>query len=146
MIIKGKMPWSLIKFFLSLFIYIYLITSTIWCRTHNRAGFQLSVSLQITNPAQERLATPPRSTSPTLFEQWCRFFYVPQEPDKWKCCETGPTVFRPYPRRLENVTVCRCHCKGSTFSSVILRTLSVGPAWVWTRDLPLSRPALSQMS
>ena len=146
MIIKGKMPWSLIKFFLSLFIFIYLITSTIWCRTHNRAGFQLSVSLQITNPAQERLATPPRSTSPTLFEQWCRFFYVPQEPDKWKCCETGPTVFRPYPRRLENVTVCRCHCKGSTFSSVILRTLSVGPAWVWTRDLPLSRPALSQMS
>ena len=146
MIIKGKMPWSLIKFFLSFFIFIYLITSTIWCRTHNRAGFQLSVSLQITNPAQERLATPPRSTSPTLFEQWCRFFYVPQEPDKWKCCETGPTVFRPYPRRLENVTVCRCHCKDSTFSSVILRTLSVGPAWVWTRDLPLSRPALSQMS
>ena len=146
MIIKGKMPWSLIKFFIYLFIFIYLITSTIWCRTHNRAGFQLSVSLQITNPAQERLATPPRSTSPTLFEQWCRFFYVPQEPDKWKCCETGPTVFRPYPRRLENVTVCRCHCKGSTFSSVILRTLSVGPAWVWTRDLPLSRPALSQMS
>ena len=146
MIIKGKMPWSLIKFFLSLFIFIYLITSTIWCRTHNRAGFQLSVSLQITNPAQKRLAVPPRSTSPTLFEQWCGFFYVPQEPDKWKCCETGPMVFRPYPRRLESLTVCRCHCKGSTFSSVILRTLSVGPAWVWTRDLPLSRPALSQMS
>ena len=56
MIIKGKMPWSLIKFFLYLFIFIYLITSTIWCRTHNRAGFQLSVSLQITHPAQERLA------------------------------------------------------------------------------------------
>ena len=130
MIIKGKMPWSLIKFFLYLFIFIYLITSTIWCRTHNRAGFQLSVSLQITNPAQERLATPPGSTSSTLFEQWCRFFYVPQEPDQCKCCETGPTVFRPYPRRLESLTVCRCHCKGSTFSSVILRTLSVGPAWV----------------
>ena len=28
-----------------------------------------------------RLATPPGSTSSTLFEQWCRFFYVPQEPD-----------------------------------------------------------------
>ena len=25
------------------------------------------------------------------------FFYVPQEPDKRKCCETGPVVFRPYP-------------------------------------------------
>ena len=66
-----------------------------------------------------RLATPPPSTSSTLFEQWCGFFYVPQEPDKWKCCETGPKVFRPYPRRLERITVRRCHYKGSTFFSVI---------------------------
>ena len=86
--------------------------------------------LQITHPAQERLATPPGSTSPTLFDQWCGFLYVPQEPDKCKCCETGPTVFRPYPRRLESLTICRCHCKGSIFSSVILETLSVGPAGV----------------
>ena len=56
-----------------------------------------------------RLATPPGSTSPTLFEQWWGFFYVPQEPGKCKCCETGPTIFRPYPRRLESLTVCRCH-------------------------------------
>ena len=50
-----------------------------------------------------RLARPPPSTSPTLFEQWCGFFYVPQEPDKWKCCETGPKVFRTYPRSLERI-------------------------------------------
>ena len=58
------------------------------------------------------------SESPTLFEQWCGFFYVPQEPGKCKCCETGPTVFRPYARRLESLTVCRYHYKGSTFFSV----------------------------
>ena len=62
-----------------------------------------------------RLTTTPGSTSPTLFEQWCGFFYVPQEPDKCKCCEMGPTVFRPYQRRLGSLTVCRCHYKGSTF-------------------------------
>ena len=70
----------------------------------------------------------------------------PTRTNQWKCCETGPTVFRPYPRRLESLTVCRCHYKGSTFFSVILKTVSVGPAGVRTRYLPLSRPALSQLS
>ena len=51
------------------------------------------VSLQITHPAQKRLAAPYWSTSPIL--------YVPQEPDKFNCCETGPTVFHFHPRRLE---------------------------------------------
>ena len=36
-----------------------------------------------------------------------------------RACETGPTVYRPYPRRLENLNVCGCSYKGSTFSSVI---------------------------
>ena len=40
-----------------------------------------------------RLTTPLGSMSPTLFEQWCVFFYVPQEPDECKCSEMGPTVF-----------------------------------------------------
>ena len=29
----------------------------------------------------------------------------PTRTDQWKCCETGPTVFRPYPRRLESLTI-----------------------------------------
>ena len=34
------------------------------------------------------------------------------------CCDTGPTAHRPYLRRLESLTIYRCHYKGSTFSSV----------------------------
>ena len=34
--------------------------------------------------------------------------------------ETGPKVYSPYPKRLENLTICECNCKGSTFSPVIL--------------------------
>ena len=43
----------------------------------------------------------------------------PTRTDQWKCCETGPKVFYPYPRRVESLTICRCHYKGSTFFSVI---------------------------
>ena len=65
------------------------------------------MSLQITHPAQERLAIPLGSTYPALFEQWCGFFYVPQEPDKCKCSSLSET-------RKSNL-FCRCHYKGSTF-------------------------------
>ena len=111
---------SSMSLFACLFIYLFIQSLPLYGAEHTtERGSNLSVSLQITQPAQERLAIPPGSTSLTLFEQWCGFFYVPQEPDKCKCCETGPTVYRPYPRRLESLTVCRCYYKGSTFSSVI---------------------------
>ena len=85
----------------------------------------------ITHPVQERLATPPGCMYPTFFEQWCRFFYIPQELDvKWKCCETGPMVCCPYLRRIKSLTVCRCHCKGSTF-------------WPWVFVRPGFEPATS---
>ena len=74
-------------------------------------------SLPNPTTCQERLATPLGSTSPTLFEQCRVFFYVPHELiSAGKCCETGPTVFRPHPRRLESLTIRRCHYKGALSS------------------------------
>ena len=51
-----------------------------------------------------------------------------------------------YSRRLESLTVCRCYYNGSTLSSVILKTLSIGPAGIWTSGLPLNRQVLIQLS
>ena len=43
-------------------------------------------------------------------------------------CETGPTVYSPYPRRLESLIICWRNYKGSTLYSVILRPwVLVGP-------------------
>ena len=116
----------------SFYFYFYYITS--------QSLYSITRRIRIS-----RLTTTPGSTTPTLYEQ-CVGSLTSHSINIGKDCETGPTVFRPYPRRLESLTICRCHYKGSTFFSVIVKTLSVGPAGAWTRDLPLNRPVLSQLS
>ena len=94
------------------------------------------ISLQITHPARERLGTP-RGQRPLLL----------LVPDKWKCCEMGPPGFCPYilevsrkSNRLQ-MSLRRQHLLLSN-----LKSLSFFPVGVWTRDLQLSRPALSWLS
>ena len=91
----------------------------------------------MTHPAQERLVTPP---------QWGGFFYVPQETDERKRCETGPTGFSSLSEKTRKSNHLQMSLQRQHFLLSYLKTLSVGPAGVWTRDLPLSRPALSQLS
>ena len=88
------------------------------------------------------------TTQPGSFTSFTTgFFYVPQESEQWKSWH-GPTVFRSYPRRLECLAICRCHSKDSTlFSLVILRPrVLVRPRFELSRDLPLGRQALNQLS
>ena len=85
------------------------------------------------------MATPPRSTSPTLFEQWCRFFYVQQEHISEIAVRRDLRFFVVIRVNWKvSVTICRCHYKGSTFFSVILRS------WVLVR--PGSEPATSRLA
>ena len=110
---------------LVLFTLITLLNSPRWLNT---------VTVDETGLTSQMISTPslptqpmkgctiqPGSRPPTLYEQQGGFFFVPQESEQWKSCETGPTVFRSYPRRLECLTICRCYNKDSTFFSVILR-------------------------
>ena len=76
---------------------------------------------------------------PYSFRIVMRVLLRPTRTNQWKCFEMEPTIFRPYPRRLESLTICRCHYKGSTFFSVFIKTLSVGLARVWSHDLPTDR-------
>ena len=92
------------------FFNIWTVSSDV--SIQRRHGQPLSVHLwayYIIHPAHD--------VNDLMCERWCGFFYVPQEQDTCKCCGTRPTVFRPYPRRLQSLTVCRCHYKGSTFFS-----------------------------
>ena len=75
-----------------------------------------------------RQTTTPGTTCPTLYEECVGSLMSHRFITCARACEQGPTVYRPYPRRPESLIVCRCYYKGSTFSSVTFKTLSVGPA------------------
>ena len=82
----------------------------------------IDINPYITHPAHEKVYHTTRVCAPYSLRTaaWV-LFPVPQESEQWKSCETEPMFFRPYPRRLEFLTIHRCLNKGSTFSSVILR-------------------------
>ena len=60
-----------------------------------------------------------------------------------KGCEMGPTVYCPYPRRLESLAI---WLQRQHFLLGYLKTLSGGPAGVWTHDLAHGSLVLYQLS
>ena len=81
--------------------------------------------------------------------------WVPLHPTRTnqrKCCETGLSVFRPYPRTLESLTIYRCRHKAALSSQLLKdpecwagRGLNPRPPARQTGALPteLTRPWLS---
>ena len=62
------------------------------------------------------LATPPASTSPYFFSNSGVDSFTSHMNRSVKVL-WDRTIFLPYPRRQNNLTICRCHYKGSTKSS-----------------------------
>ena len=86
-------------------------------------------------PIQTRKTRPQhREVHALLFTTSVRVLLRPTGLWTLKGCETGPPAYRPYPRRLESLTICRCNYKNSTFSSAIQRP------WVLVRPELNSRP------
>ena len=83
---------------------------------------------------------------PYSFRQVCGSLASPADYVTLKMQETGPTVYSPYPRRLECLTICWYNYKGNTFSSLILRPWVLVRSGARTIDLPHSRLALYQLS
>ena len=72
-------------------------------------------------PVKQDQITTPGTPCFTLYDKCMGSLTSPADYITLKMQEMGPTIYHPYPRRLEHLTICRCHCKGSMFSLVTLR-------------------------
>ena len=86
--------------------------------------------------------------SPTLFEQPCGFFNLPQEPDEWKSCETGPYSFLSLSKKTRKSNCWQMSLQRQHFNVSFVKTLSVGSArlLVWPGFVPATSRSADQHS
>ena len=83
---------------------------------------------------------------PYSLRRVCGFFNVPQIYYMCKGLWDGAYGLSSLSEKTRKSSRLQILLQRQHFLFSYLKTLSVGPAGVWTRDLPLSRPALSQLS
>ena len=118
---------------IDLYLYLYFYWAGFTVAQRERAQEDFNVPYEGAPPHPPHICIRKTATapgSPYSFRIVRGFFYVPQNYQHSRNCETGPPAYRPYPRRLESLTICRWNYKGSTFLLSYLKTLSVGPVGV----------------
>ena len=133
-------------------LFIYLFTSF---SGHRPAQWECSRTVLIglkqgAIPAQshnpERLATPDRGLRPPLFSNSDVGSFTSHKNKSVKVLWDGTYGFSSLSEKTRKSNHLQMSLQRQHFLLSFLKCLSVGSAGVWTRDLPLSRPALSQLS
>ena len=109
---------SLFLIYLFLYLFIYLGLPILGRVTATARGAPVRALNSPPPPMRERPPHQELHQSPNLYKQWVGSL-MPHRIYICKGCKTGPMVYRPNPRRLESLTVCRCLFKGSTLFTVI---------------------------
>ena len=92
---------------------------------HKRTSMSHSKVPHLTHPSFTYERQPQHRDHPTLMRIVRGFFNVPQNYQHSRNCETGPPAYRPYPRTLESLTICRWNYKGSTFLLSVSKPFTV---------------------
>ena len=103
---------------LALSVVIIIIIISLFTLGFFRVAYAASISEHLPTQPQ-RPERPDHNTGnyvPYSLRTVSGFFKVPQSYLQTRVVRRG---LRPYPRRLESLTICRCQSKGSTFSSDI---------------------------
>ena len=87
-----------------------------------------------------------RGLRPVLFSESGVGFFTSHKNRLVKVLWDGTYGFSSLSEKTRKSNHLKMSLQRQHFLLSLLTTLSLGPAWIWTRNLPLSRPVLSQLS
>ena len=124
----------------------YVITSTITgCGSHNTAGLQFKCVLTVNPPGPGEVDHTTGVYVPYSFQTVVKVLLRPTRTG-WESAVRQDLQFSSLSEKTRRYNYFQMSLQRQHSLISYLKTLSVGPAGVWTHNQPLCRPALSQLS